>query len=102
MIVLRIGDPERMVSYLVSDAELEYAAGLARDDEHAGGLSWLSVVTNEPDDVLPRIEAAGLEFLRTEWLMSLSLDRQPVLRAPAPYEVELVRREELMVACSKG
>jgi GNAT superfamily N-acetyltransferase len=96
VIVLRVGDPERMVSYLVGDAELEYAAGLARDDEHAGGLSWLSVVTNEPDDVVPRILAAGLEFRRTEWLMSVTLDRQPVLRAPAQYEVELVRREELI------
>jgi GNAT superfamily N-acetyltransferase len=96
VIVLRVGDPERMVSYVLTDAELEYAAGLARDDEHAGGLSWLSVVTTEADDVLPRIEAEGLEYRRTEWLMTVPLERQPVLRAPAQYEVEVVRRGDLI------
>jgi GNAT superfamily N-acetyltransferase len=96
VVVLRIGDPERMVSYLVGDAELDHAIELARDDEHAGGLSWLSVVTDEPDEVVPQIAAAGLEFRRTEWLMTVALERQPVLRAPAPYEVEFVRREEVI------
>ncbi|WP_112247696.1 GNAT family N-acetyltransferase [Kribbella monticola] len=96
--VLRIGDPERMVSYLVADARLEYAARLARADEHAGGLSWLSVVTTEANRVLPRIQAEGLEYRRTEWLMTIALDQQPVLRAPEPCVVEVGRRDGAIVA----
>ncbi|TDU87271.1 acetyltransferase (GNAT) family protein [Kribbella voronezhensis] len=89
VIVLRIGDPERMVSYLAADEDLPYAAQLARDDEYPAGLSWLSVVTTETSRVLPRIQAEGLDYRRTEWLMTVALDRQSVRRAPAPYAVEV-------------
>jgi GNAT superfamily N-acetyltransferase len=95
VIVLRIGDPERMVSYVVDEAEFESAAELAEGDDHPAGLSWLSVVTNEPDNMMPRIRSAGLEYRRTEWLMSVDLARQPVRRAPASYGVEVVRRGEV-------
>jgi GNAT superfamily N-acetyltransferase len=98
VIVLRIGDPERMVSYLAADRDLDHAAHLAQTDDHPPGLSWLSVVTNDPEDVLPRIKAAGLDYRRTEWLMWVQLEKQPVLRAPAPYGVEVVQRGEVLRA----
>ena len=96
VIVLRVGEPERMVSYVVGEAEFESAAELAEGDDFPAGLSWLSVVTDQPDNVMPRIHRAGLEYRRTEWLMSVELARQPVRRAPAPYGVEVVRRGEVV------
>ncbi|MEU0089339.1 GNAT family N-acetyltransferase [Kribbella sp. NPDC006257] len=96
VVLLRIGDPERMVSYVVDEADFESAAGLAEGDDHPAELSWLSVVTNEPDNMMRRIRSAGLEYRRTEWLMSVDLARQPVRRAPASYGVEVVRRGEVV------
>jgi GNAT superfamily N-acetyltransferase len=96
VVVLRVGDPEREVAYVVDEAELEVGARLAEGDGYSAGVSWVSVVTGRPEEVLPRIQAAGLEYRRTEWLMSVELETQPVRRAPASYGVEVVQRGEVV------
>jgi GNAT superfamily N-acetyltransferase len=96
VVVLRVGDPEREVAYVVGEAEFEVAARLAQGDGYSAGVSWVSVVTSRPEEVLARIQAAGLEYRRTEWLMRVELARQPVLRAPAQYGVEVVQRGKVV------
>jgi ribosomal protein S18 acetylase RimI-like enzyme len=97
---MRIGEPERMAEYVLTDEDpvrLKRAAELALSDGHPPGASRVTVATADSDQVSPQLESIGLEILRTVWLMTVPLPAQPdqpaqpdkAVRSPYRLETEL-------------
>jgi GNAT superfamily N-acetyltransferase len=85
--VIRIGEPERQVEYVTTEANAPAAAHLALTDCNPPGTSWLAIATDDPHRLAANLEP--LEALRTEWLMTISLADQAAYPVPAPYALEI-------------
>ncbi|NIK60756.1 hypothetical protein [Kribbella shirazensis] len=85
VIVVRIGEPRRRVEYIATRAHATAAAHLALTDCNPPGTSWLTIATPDPHRLAA--ELRPLEFVRTEWLMTVRLADQashPVPPSPEP------------------
>jgi GNAT superfamily N-acetyltransferase len=85
--VVRVGEPRRRVEYVATEQHAAAAAHLALTDSDPPGTSWLRLATGDPERL-----AAGLrplEFVRTEWLMTVRLADQVSYPVPPPYSLEL-------------
>lgn len=85
--VVRVGEPQRRVEYVATEQNARAAAHLALTDCNPPGTSWLKIATADPERL-----AAGLrplDYVRTEWLMTISLPEQALHPVPAPYAVEV-------------
>lgn len=85
--VVRVGEPERRVEYVATEAHAAAAAHLALTDCHPPGTSWLAITTDDPARLAADLKP--LEALRTEWLMTISLAEQASYSVPAPYTLEV-------------
>ncbi|WP_371401170.1 GNAT family N-acetyltransferase [Kribbella sp. NBC_00662] len=85
--VVRVGEPERRVEYVATEAHAAAAAHLALTDCHPPGTSWLAITTDDPARLAADLKP--LESLRTEWLMTISLAEQASYPVPAPYTLEV-------------
>ncbi|TDW75511.1 GNAT family N-acetyltransferase [Kribbella pratensis] len=85
--VVRVGEPERRVEYVTTEANARAAAHLALTDCHPPGTSWLAITTDNPARLAANLKP--LEALRTEWLMTISLADQASYPVPAPYSLEI-------------
>ncbi|GAA3090122.1 GNAT superfamily N-acetyltransferase [Kribbella aluminosa] len=85
--VVRVGEPQRRVEYVATEPNATAAAHLALIDCNPPGTSWLKIATAEPERVVG--ELRPLEYVRTEWLMTISLPDQALHPVPAPYAVEV-------------
>jgi GNAT superfamily N-acetyltransferase len=84
--VVRVGEPERRVEYVATEAHATAAAHLALTDCNPPGTSWLAITTDDPDRLAADLKP--LEALRTEWLMTISLAEHASYPVPAPYRLE--------------
>lgn len=83
IIRMKIDQPTRKADYILTDEEPDRAvtvAGLVRADEHAAGLSWLTMVTPDAAKTRVRLEQQDLQVIRSEWLMRCVLAE---VQAPA-------------------
>jgi GNAT superfamily N-acetyltransferase len=87
VIVVRIGEPQRRVEYIATEPNATAAAHLALTDCNPPGTSWLTIATDDPERVAG--ELLPLEFVRTEWLMSIALSDHESSPVPAPYKLEI-------------
>ncbi|WP_427895123.1 GNAT family N-acetyltransferase [Kribbella sp. GL6] len=85
--VVRIGEPGRRVSYVATEQNAAAAAHLALTDRNPPGTSWVRIATAEPERLAA--ELRPLDYVRTEWLMTISLPEQALHPVPAPYAVEV-------------
>jgi GNAT superfamily N-acetyltransferase len=85
--VVRIGEPERRVEYVATEANATAAAHLALTDCNPPGTSWLAIATDDPHRLAANLKP--LEALRTEWLMTISLADQASYPVPSPYALEI-------------
>ncbi|HZX01506.1 GNAT family N-acetyltransferase [Kribbella sp.] len=85
--VVRVGEPQCRVEYVATERDAAAAAHLALTDSNPPGTSWLVIATAEPGRVAR--ELLPLEYVRTEWLMKISLPEQALHPVPAPYAVEV-------------
>lgn len=85
--VVRIGEPQRRVEYVATEQNAAAAAHLALTDCNPPGTSWLLIATGEPERVVRKLKP--LEYVRTEWLMTISLPDQVLHPVPAPYAVDV-------------
>jgi GNAT superfamily N-acetyltransferase len=85
--VVRVGEPERRVEYVATEANATAAAHLALTDSNPPGTSWLTITTDNPDRLAADLKP--VEALRTEWLMTISLAEQASYPVPPPYSLEL-------------
>jgi GNAT superfamily N-acetyltransferase len=91
IVAVRIGEPQRMVEYVLTDEDpvrLKRAAELALSDEHPPGASRVTVATSDPDQLSPQLESMGLEVLRLVWLMTVPLADKPEPPVRSPYRLE--------------
>jgi ribosomal protein S18 acetylase RimI-like enzyme len=89
IVAVRIGEPQRMVEYVLTDEDrvrLKRAADLALSDEP--GASRVTVATSDPDELSPQLESIGLKVLRLLWLMTVPLADQPKQPVRSPYWLE--------------
>ena len=85
--VVRVGEPERRVEYVTTEANARAAAHLALTDCHPPGTSWLAITTDNPARLAANLKP--LEALRTEWLMTISLADQASYPVPPPYSLQI-------------
>ncbi|MFC6156261.1 GNAT family N-acetyltransferase [Kribbella jiaozuonensis] len=85
--VVRVGEPERRVEYVATEAQATAAAHLALTDSNPPGTSWLAITTDDPARLAANLKP--LEPLRTEWLMTITLADHASHPVPPPYTLEL-------------
>jgi GNAT superfamily N-acetyltransferase len=85
--VVRIGEPQRRVEYIATEPNVTAAAHLALTDCNPPGSSWLTVGTDDP--VRLAADLKPLEFVRTEWLMTIELADQASYPVPPPYTLDV-------------
>jgi len=91
IVAVRIGEPERMVDYVLTDEDpvrLKRAAELAVSGGHPPGASRLMVATADSDQVSPQLESIGLEVLRVSRLMTVPFSDHSDEPVRAPYRLE--------------
>jgi ribosomal protein S18 acetylase RimI-like enzyme len=91
IVAVRIGEPQRMVEYVLTDedpVQLKRAAELVLSDGHPPGASRVTVATADPNQLSPQLESIGLEVLRLLWLMTIPLADQPEQSVRSPYWLE--------------
>jgi GNAT superfamily N-acetyltransferase len=92
--VVRIGEPQRRIEYVATEANAPAAAHLALTDCNPPGTSWVRIATDDPDRTIG--ELGLLEYVRTEWLMSIALSDQVPHPVPAAYTAEVVAGPSLI------
>ncbi|MGZ0146988.1 hypothetical protein ACXJJ3_07935 [Kribbella sp. WER1] len=85
--VVRVGDPARRVEYVATEENARAAAHLALTDCNPPGTSWLLIEAADPEQLARKLRP--LEYVRTEWLMTISLPHQQLHPVPAPYVAEV-------------
>jgi GNAT superfamily N-acetyltransferase len=93
IVAVRIGKPERMVEYVLTDEDpvrLKRAAELVLSDGHPPGASRVTVATADPYQVSRQLESIGLEIMRRSWLLTVPLADQPEQPVRSPYRLETV------------
>jgi GNAT superfamily N-acetyltransferase len=92
--VVRVGEPQRRVEYVATQQHAAAAAHLALTDCNPAGTSWLLIATDDPARTCA--ELRPLEYVRTEWLMSISLPDHALRPVPAPYTAEITGSPSLI------
>ena len=92
--VVRVGEPQRRVEYVATEPNAAAAAHLALTDCNPPGTSWLKIATPDPERLAA--ELRPIDYVRTEWLMTISLPEQALHPVPAPYTLELTGTASLI------
>jgi GNAT superfamily N-acetyltransferase len=91
---VHIAEPDRRVEYVTTAGHALEAARQATTNPHPPGTSWLTVATNAPRELAATLP--GVDYIRTEHLMTIALADQTQYDVPAPYVAELVSKPPLI------
>jgi GNAT superfamily N-acetyltransferase len=104
--------PGRDVEYVALDVDPASLTRLAERVRTEAAVTWLTVLTTDPEGAVPALTAAGLILLkRSEMLMTVDLHGHPRHTPAAPYRVDSSRdglavtatvRDESGVVASRG
>jgi len=103
ILVVRAGEENRPTEYVVLDADdkperVERAAELALAHGGGRGAGWITLATDDKEARIEQLEDLGLEVQQDQdWLMTIQLSEQPVLKVPDRYTLHTEIEDDLII-----